>query len=291
MASKEITGSIETEVLFDHNNNPSYLIGYSDVGYMIIDRATGKSLERSPDGKNPYEKYPELKKYYGGLLLYYIETNKGLYDIVNDKIVGSANYVVKLSEETEANVINKNVSTQLDAIDLSNKSITSVTYTKTIYNADTYVRRQAFGNNTTGTCSAVACGIALNYLDKSFNSNVVPTAMNAENLVGYDYFSQSYPKATALHYSLVNTYYMLPMSYADGIRQPIDLYRNGISTVTPTGIAVQWSFFNNNTSYITNQLDLNKPAMITTTLFAGSYNFHTMAVYGYNILSDGSIEY
>jgi hypothetical protein len=99
--------------------------------------------------------------------------------------------------------------------------------------------------------------------------------------------AKKYPKAHALHRLLVDTYGMGAISYAEGIRVPLTRY---IAEHVPANLQLKlsWALFPRTTT-IKNNIDANKPVLITTTFFGGVYKWHTMAVYGYREIS-GSTE-
>lgn len=214
---------------------------------------------------------------------YYIKLPSGYYDIVRETLVdgfeqaGYLNNVVQeysmLNSETTANVT-------------ASATITSV---KKVPVVDR-IQRMAFGNNNDNTCSAVACTLVLNYLDYS-NGNIVPSSYHLEALTAQDpsHVATLYPKANAFHRFLTNDCNMGAASYADGIKNGIDNYRQSSATIAQTGIRCEWTL-NILTNFGIDELNANRPAMLTSTI-AGAYSWHTMPIYGYRRYSDGGLEW
>lgn len=227
------------------------------------------------------------KKYYGGPLYYYIDASsknntqfsdsKKLYDILRDEYkskIMQADYEDELSQ----------------ALFDGTKSITINGETR-VSNSYSYIRRKAFGYNNDNTCSAVAVGIALNYLTSQTGKPFVLSTLRSETYnngrpISAASNASSYPKAHGLHRQLVNTHGMGAVSYAEGIRIPFNSY---VSTTIPSsyGLSMSWTLLPKTTT-IKSNINANKPVLITTTV-AGDYSWHTMVAYGYRETS-GSTE-
>lgn len=166
--------------------------------------------------------------------------------------------------------------------------------TKVIQYAYSRIQRKAFGFNNDDTCSAVATTLALEYIDWR-NEAIVPTKYHLED-IGENKPSASnirteYPKAHAFHRFLVSCG-MGAASFEDGIRIPVVNYKNSSRTISNTGIRVDWKFLEPGVFSI-NELNAERPTMMTTTIVPGNsqYNWHTMLIYGYRRMSDGSVEF
>lgn len=87
---RETEKDFTADILFDANNRSSYLLATTDKGYLILKRDTYEFCECGE--MNPYRDYMDYKKYYGGIIHYYVESAKAdsnsaifdkYYDIVN----------------------------------------------------------------------------------------------------------------------------------------------------------------------------------------------------------------
>lgn len=77
--------SVQTDLLYDLNENASFLLAATDRGYVIYARNPLKFCECG-DG-NPYEEYMQYKKYYEGSVRYYAELPDGYYSILKQTYV------------------------------------------------------------------------------------------------------------------------------------------------------------------------------------------------------------
>jgi hypothetical protein len=250
MDERGIAGDAESadfEILFNHDGIPKFILCVSSGGYLVMDRDTHVVLENG-QGAGPYAEYPDAKKYYGGLWCYVAETDEGLDDIIYNRIVETVPYIEAVDE-----LGNPAAPVQEPPVRVGASAIGSqvVAVTKKL-NADIKdIAKISFGNNsgsTGSTCSAVACGIALNYLDKTLDNNIVPSTMEAEDLSsanpGWD--SSLYPHTVILHNYLVNDCGMGPVTYGNSISYGLFWYRDGDSSVEQTGIHTEWTLFSPN---------------------------------------------
>lgn len=292
MEARGIGGNVEVEVLYDSDDNPSLLLGTSDSGYQIIARGTLRCIEGGES--NPYLNYSSNKKYYGGILNYYVDAGNDFYDITRNTIVSSPSKSDYLDEAVSGSVqagdtVNSSIQTEA-AFSASASATASITFTKIIPNAETRIQRRAFGYNNDNTCSAVACTIVLNYLDYDDN-RIVPSNYQLEALTsnsGSNVATDS-PRAHAFHRFLVEDCGMGAVSYANGIAYAIDDYRESSTTISNSEIDCEWTL-NIYTNFGIDELLADRPTMLTSTI-AGDYSWHTMPVYGYRRYSDNSLEW
>ncbi len=275
MEVRALYGTVDSELLYDYNGDASYLLGVTESGYAIIDRNTNNVLEYGEI--NPYKDFDNYKKYYGGSIFYYIETNSGYYDILRDEEVELISYFEYLDHN------------QVD-IQQSNALPTraSVNFTSIIPNSYESIQRVAHGYNDNNTCSAIATTIALNYLDIEYNDDIVPDEYELEKLTVSERVSQ-YPNADAFHSFISEDCGMGAISYAQGISVPVDNYRESDEIIESTEIDVTWKL-NISTDFGIDEILADKPILITSTIL-GDYSFHTMVAYGYRRYSDGTLEW
>lgn len=286
MSARGLQGNIKTEVLYDNHRNATFILGYTNNGYLIMDRESGLCMESGE--LNPYREYLGYVKYYSGVLKYYV--NDSLDDAEFFSLCDE-DYVKAIPElvfQPYAGVNNHTYMSQ-NATENVMASSTPVI----LKNADIHLRRRAFGWNDDNTCSAVACTLALNYIAvQGLNSNVVPSDYRLDLLtreIGANEIATVYPHSNAFHRLLTNTCAMGPVSFGNTIVDGISNYRNLRSSISATGISAQHLGVTQET--IVQEIDAGRPCLITTTVFSGEYNVHTMVVYGYRELMNGFNEY
>ena len=88
-----------------------------------------------------------------------------------------------------------------------------------------------------------------------------------------------YPKANYFHYYLRVYCGMGTASIGPGIYTPFNTY---VANQVPSSYGFSMNYtISPSYNTIKNNINSNKPVLITTTLFAGDYNWHTMVAYGY----------
>lgn len=281
------TEQLEVEVLYDGNDIPAFLIGTTEDHYLIMNREQFDVLE-SGEG-NPYNSVNDTaKKYYGGLLQYFIEEEAGYKNILTseeENQLPTTDFIAQIN--TDSSVL---ASEQRDA-----NLLASVTKTETIPSYTSGIRQKAFGYNDDNTCTAVALSLVLNYLDIEYDDGIVPSNMELENIAeevpnnaNVSYVEDNYPRANRFHRTLVEDCGLGAASYADAVIAALnvfsDEYMDGVD------VSVLWNLSEIPNNYVVASVDDDMPAMVTYTFF-GDYKFHTMPAYGYRLLSDGSKEY
>jgi len=285
LESVGLIGDYNRIELYNVHSVSQWYMYYDHSSYLILDINTGKILEYGYDTRQPYDGYLSSKLYYGGPLCYSVEKN-GQYLEIREKKIYSTIPTIK-----GVQFLNND-----DKISLSNESNQILNYTpsgivgqKNVASYYSYIQRPSFGNNTKGTCSAVATAVVLTYLDRYRSAAYVPNSnYRSPDLIGSTFNAVAYKKAEDLHKLLVSSG-MGTMSYANIIKLSVAKYKNNY--LPNTTLSIDWQLFRSNPTYITNQIDKNIPGMITTTVLTFGYDLHTMAVYGYQKLSDGSYHY
>ena len=276
------------DLLYDADDCPTFLLGTTKEGYIVLRRESNQFCECGEG--NPYRDYMTNKKYYAGAVCYFVQLAEegsvqssslgGYYDILR----GTYSSLVPRLDTSR-------VSAEQQEDYEHAESPTSIDYTVTLSQNYDYIRRKAFGNNTDNTCSAVATGIALNYIAARHNMAIIATNHISEKLDkglpnSKKPISGLYPNANRLHRYLVDTCRMEPVSYAEAILGAVRLYTTKVVPLNNIyQFSLQWTLFPK-ASTIKKNIQADKPVLITTTLFA-QYDFHTMCVYGYRDTSDG----
>ena len=273
------------EVVYDANDEPSYLFGLTNNGYIILSRETLSFCEGGRG--NPYRQYADAKKYYGGPFAYYVDEvdengNAAFLNLMRKEISSNVTVIDRVNDDSDLAKMAAPESVQADTRFTLNKS-------------REYIQRKAFGANYDGgdyedTCSAVATGIALTYLAYTYDEQIVPDERRAEDfndkIPGNETDVKTYfPKAFALQKYIVDDCGMEAASFSAGVSNAFNKY---MGLVCPdVGLSMHSTPLPKE-STIKEHLDQNLPVLITTTLHS-TYKFHTMCVYGYRILS-GNME-
>ena len=271
MNLRSIGGKVNVSLLYGPDGDACFLLGESENGYIILIRDTYKFLEGGE--RSPYQGHAASKKYYGGLMYYYVDSSNA------SKAPSGAQYY---------DILRKEYSTAMDHISFAAlpQAVRAEGCTPSkaaanpviVLNAYNYIQRKAFGYNNNNTCGAVATGIVLNYLQLNTGIAFVPSDMRAETLVNAPNASSTYTKATKLHNYLVNDCGMgltvVPADLVDGTRTYI--YNKARST----GLTISATILPTMPKIRSNIL-VDKPVIIATLPGLGSLNNHVMAVYGY----------
>lgn len=276
-----------TEVLYDQNDMPSFLLGYTENNYLIMNRNLYKCLE-SGEG-NPYLGTDNSsRKYYGGLLQYYVGVDKGFQNLVSnatEEEVRTTDYIAEGTPLTYA------ISSDTRQANL----LATVESSKYLPYYSTRLTNKAFGFNDDNTCTAVAVSLILNYLDITYNDGIVPDNLELENLsedvtsdANSSYVKNTYPNAYALHRTLVDNCHLGPVSYADAVVRAAQAFSS--QYMNNVRVSVTWNLAEIPNNNVLTSIDNKMPSMVTYTFFGG-YQFHSMPAYGYRLLSDGSKEY
>lgn len=181
------------EPLYDANNEPSFLLGVTSLGSAIMDRRSAVICECGEF--NPFNDFGLCKKYYGGILSYYVRR------------VGSNEYT---------NLTTGQEGPMLSAYMPVSTSIEGRSESMPIKGSDIrlespgYITRYAFGFNQNGTCNQAGCGIALNYLRLKHKYPLSSPSESPELLTKALYNSiemiDFYPNAEAMHQAIIGAF-------------------------------------------------------------------------------------
>jgi hypothetical protein len=285
-----------TSVLYDYAGAPRYIVCDTSVGYLILDRLTGIVLEWATC-PSPYLGYGGEKGFYGGYGLYFIQQQDGSYfDILQQEVVSDVAHMESIDDIDPEVVYGEGRG--IPPVGEGRLTPLYIVSQNTIPNAYDYIQRLSFGNNggsNGNTCTAVACQIVLNYLDKRVDNAIVPAQWEAERLSN-DYWSQSsYPNTDAHHNYLIDYCNFAPIVgvYGQAVTTGVMLYSHNNPGVQSTGLSVQYDINPlGHWGRISADIDRGLPSMITTPPWApdASYSAHSMAVAGYRVDSSGARE-
>lgn len=288
MEQMGISGEISFEVLYDEYNKPGYILSTGNSSYAIARREDYRLIERSKSSPSPYNDYIDLKKYYGGALCYYVWMNDKYYDIRTGEYCDQITYVIapnnSHADEVEWQNNNYHIEQGTKRNAISEKSKKVYPGKAYIAQADQYIRRPAFGDNQLGTCSAVACGIALNYLDKTKLSGIVPVSLKPLQQMG-SYDADKNITGDKLH-RFIYSNNMPPASHGGMLSAGIERYRNKFELTRNAKLSLNVvDNIKSDVYYVVVEENItnNMPVIITTMLGGGNHKFHTMVAYGYSV--------
>lgn len=288
---------VSSDILLDRYGEPSYVIGYSEEGYLIMDLSSYAFLEQGV-GDGPYSADAE-KKYYGGVGCYTEDFGTGLVDAMTDRPVDAISFLPAVETVTEENGTRNRSSGRMGA--------SAVVNVKYIDDYKTDIQNVLFGKNgadLNNTCTAVATTIALNYLDQKFDWRLVLSEFELEQWTGAREKNISYSQASSFHRYLVEEcgfnlrdFPVLETLgvWGDQAKEGFYAYLGNDSDRQKIGVDFSWDLAGG--SLISSSIDNNCPVLITTLIdwwneapVDANYGNHTMVVYGYRTLEDGSME-
>jgi hypothetical protein len=153
-------------------------------------------------------------------------------------------------------------------------------------------RRLSFGFNgdkTPNSSTAVACGLILNYLDRTVDSHILPPSLKAENLRGTRYDALQYMRTDWLHSYLLRSCRLAPGRFGRWGKSVVHRFAKYWEARPWTiGVVVRCRFGGYGVEkawrLIKREVDSNRPAMATVrrcALAGGKLKWHTVVVCGY----------
>lgn len=265
--------TFQSHILYNNENVPSYTLGISENGYIIVENET-LTIHEYGEG-NPYVN-ADGNLFYAGPLNYYNVENNVITDLTTMEIVNDM--AVSLSIVSEIN--NGDVSIQ---------STTDSTGLTRVSNYYPYIQRIAFGNNSNNVCGAIAVQIVLNYLELQTGNDFVHSTHKSELLsVSTSYLASRYPKAAAMLTHLVNTCGIGTNAIFTALVGGLSIYVD-ISNIADKSLSASWAF-NPSTNTIKNNISNNKPVILLTQGHP-TYGDHYMVAYGYRTYTNGNINW
>jgi hypothetical protein len=270
------------EDVFDHRENPRYLLAESNVGYLIYDKQSGIVMEWA-ESRSPYNGYTN-KKYYGGYGLYFIEQAGAYFDIQHQAVVNEVGYLYTIEDLEPA------------AQQPSTGAISPLASStqKQLPNTYDYIQRLSFGNNAgadANSCTAVAIQLALNYLDKTVDGRIVPAGYESDSLsTTTPDWNQGYARTNVMFRFLLDRCLLAPkyfFTFTPGVwggQAQEGVYLYSINSGTDSAVRLRMSFtLVDQWNYVTAEIDKGLPALVTTPPWGESqYPAHTMLVSGYD---------
>lgn len=278
-ARKLYSDDLTIEPLYDADEKPAFLIGITSLGYIIIQRDSEIVFECGEN--NPFIGFDNCKKYYGGVLSYYVKLrNQELF----------YNIVTKQSEALPRPFIFDDDPQRDQVID--DPGIGS----PNLVSHPQYITKYAFGYNINGTCNVVAFGIALNYIKRQYGLpvtayNMTPELFNHISGSFPDSPSQNnsmYPKAETLH-SKLNQYFIYSYLVTWGATYCSCANSYLTNTVPQASNRPELTYqYHPSYNMIRDNISASKPVIVST-LNDPVYENHTMVAYGCrNVVQGGS---
>ena len=311
MEMRGIGGKGSYEIVYDYNDDPEFILGITESGWLMMRRLDGFCLEYG-EGEGPYYDYEiGVKKYYGGFMLYSVPMNNQYYNIAYDTVVSEVPYMQTLETIPEGEIIlegkdefvmDANSQKSLFGIipekDVltSKKARVNYIFSICVPNYYEYIQRKAFGKNEDGTCSAVALGIALNYLDRQIDTRFVPEKYESENLKSNRVGVDTHPKAEMLHQHLYRDGGLGTFLVGEQVNNALYTYKSYNGEVLNMELTTHWTS-GDTTDKVRKEINNGKPAIISTplsgatTVDGGNFNKHVAVAYGYRLNSLGVTEF
>lgn len=283
MAIRDMDAALSYEVLYSHEDIPKFILAIASNGYLIVDKDSWVVVEHG-SGHNPYVDYPSAKKFYGGVGCAVIEVEGGYLHTETGETLSVIPYIQGIDLLGDASNSGQR---QYEP----NAVVTATE--KTLPNYESHIRQLAFGNNESGTCTAVACGIVLNYLDRNVSQSFVPDNMESEEL--RNRALDNTPNAQLLHTTLIDCGIDAPATPVSAYSGMYNYIYNDAERAK-TGLLIPFATFASSSDcfdFLKSEIDKGIPAVLSTTVAPDlpvSYALHSMAVYGYRVNSDGSQE-
>ena len=262
--------NFETYILYNNESIPTYTLGLSENGYIIVENAT-LAIHEYGEG-NPYEN-ANGSLYYAGPLNYYTKENNIMTDLTTMGIVSEMAASLSISPE----INNDNVSVQSTTVN----GLTRVT------NYYSYIQRRSFGYNSNGVCGAIAVQIVLNYLELQSGNDFVHSTHQSELLsTNTSYSSSRYSRAATMLTHLVNVCGIGSnvsfLSLVNGVSRYAE-----VTNIANTSIGATYAI-SPSTTTIKNRIYGNSPVILLTQGHP-TYGNHYLVAYGYKTDSSGNI--
>lgn len=261
--------NFETYTLYNNENIPSYTLGVSENGYIIVENET-LVIHEYGEG-NPYENANGSLFYSGPLNYYNVEkntiTNLTTMEIENEMLTSLS------------------ITPIIDSGDISTQSVVEDGVTK-VTNYKNYLQRRSFGYNSNGVCGAIAVQIVLNYLELQSGKDFVHSTHQSELLTTTSYSASAYPKTAAMLTHLVSTCGIGSNVSINTLTSGFSNYVN-ITNIADKSIAANWTI-NPSTTTIKNRIYGNRPVILLTQGHP-TYGNHYLVAYGYKTDSSGNI--
>lgn len=263
--------TFETYILHNNENIPTYTLGVSENGYIIVENETLVAHEYGEG--NPYENAKGFL-YYAGPLNYYCMENNTMTNLMSLEIASK----IPLS---------LSITPIIDSGDISTQSVVENGITK-VTNYKNYLQRRAFGYNSNGYCGAIAVQIVLNYLELQSGNDFVHSTHQSELLTTTSYSASTYPKAAAMLTHLVNVCGIGSNVSINTLISGFSNYVN-ITNIADKSISATWTI-NPSTTTIKNKITGNRPVILLTQGHP-TYGNHYLVAYGYRTNANGNVEW
>ncbi len=267
---------VDTMVLRSSQGDETYLLlQLNPTGYAIYNMETGCFEEISLDAtETPYESCVDVQCYYFGPERYCFKANGQMFEAKTGDVLTTetieqfvADEQVKQSLEKEQGADHKTQNKGL-RYELEHTSVVNIPNA----NYFTSLLGNDFGNNTSGTCIPVACGILLGYYDYYISDYYVAGV-----------YESGYGTTESFHTLLTG---LLTGGIGDAANDLNDDYF-GTHSILPAQANADYGSCSGVSSRVTSKIAQGKPlvAAMFNTRPGCPYN-HAVVVYGYTITED-----
>lgn len=183
---KSITGDYKKDILVkiitDISGNSFELIETGVSGYYIFDADSGKYIEYSTDAPSPYLGISGELKYFGPKN-YYVNTNGSFEHTIVDEVL-DVKIINILQEnfgemiETSREIKDISVLSLLNEEDIKKLTLSDAFISRAsneYINNYTYIKNAIYPANLGETCGYVAACLVMNYWNKVYSGNVIPS--------------------------------------------------------------------------------------------------------------------
>lgn len=174
--------------LTDFSDNKYLLYEFSDNAYAIF--AEGEKyrfVEGSVKENSPYYNFESKELYYLGPLSYYVLTDKGLYNIVENKYENIQNvtgaeydYQTNVSKYQEQQIVSSN---NVQKSKLQSTGMEIISY-------GDYFKETTYPSGGDGTCGVIAISMLLGFFDTYYNDNFVDSEYIYRDVKYFDELSE-----------------------------------------------------------------------------------------------------
>lgn len=326
--SRQLFGDVKIEsieYLYNYDEQPDYLyVNYCDYGYAVFLREGLNLLEYAPDGELPYTE-TKGKKIYGGPTNYFEKEDEQYIDVVSGESFSiltseANNFADNLRNTFKNELILSNKKIDEDFLENSADSINDydrnnppeadppgAADTKYISNYEYFLNSPIYGNNTTGTCVAVAAQILLTYnnyfndrriIDNKFlyGSETDPEknpnfCTDPTSMTPYTIGSKSEPTGDDSYYAYVLSYMPKGISdreSAEKLKSILNKRNQEINGVIDFNVEYHNATFDCSgrhldSSYVIKEIESDRPLIIC---FNTNNDAHDAVGYGYQNMND-----
>lgn len=263
ISNSDVKYHIESKQLINaFTKEKSYaLYTFLPSGYAIYDEKSGVIEEMSLEAEDPFEKFLNAERYYGGPMNYIAKIGNHFY--LGDQRIKLSLADVRILTEKEQKTVESRTKIRAGSPVTYDFFLSSSSYFTTLLG-------NKFPDNTTGVCTQVACAIMLGYYNYTFHTVFVPSAY--EDGVG----------TTHSFLSFLQIFMGTASSGLQNAANGLDSYFSYIGLLGPSAncdISNYSAVFNR----VAQRVGQNKPTIIAMFSSMGAPYNHSVVAYGYRM--------